>query len=125
MLTRISRDAGAAAGAFDAFDVLVVPFPFTDRAAEKRRPAVVLTLKAANEQTGHSVCAMITSAENAPWPHDVPLTDLASAGLSFPSVVRLKWFTIDNRMILRRAGALAPRDRRSLGRVMRGVLGHS
>lgn len=125
MPTQISRRAGVAAPAYDAFDVLVVPFPFTDRAAEKRRPAVVLTLRAANAQTGHSVCAMITSAENAPWPHDIPLIDLASAGLSSASVIRLKWFTIDNRLILRRAGALAVRDRRSLRRVMRGVLGHS
>jgi mRNA interferase MazF len=123
--TQISRRAGAATAAYDAFDVLVVPFPFTDRAAEKRRPAVVLTLKAANAQTGHSVCAMITSAENAPWPSDIQLTDLASAGLPVPSVIRLKWFTIDNRLILRRAGALALRDRRSLTRLIRGVLGHS
>jgi len=123
--TPISRRAGRAAAAYDAFDVLVVPFPFTDRAAERRRPAVVLTLRSANAQTGHSVCAMITSAENAPWRHDIRLTDLASAGLSFPSVIRLKWFTIDNRLILRRAGGLAPRDRRSLARLIQGVLGDS
>lgn len=125
MPTRISRRIAAAKVAYDAYDVLVVPFPFTDGAAEKRRPAVVLTLKAANERTGHHVCAMITSAENAPWPHDVPLADLASAGLAFPSVIRLKWFTIDSRLILRRAGALGPNDRRSLTRVVRGVLAHS
>ena len=124
MPTQTSRRA-AAAVAYDAFDVLVVPFPFTDRAAEKRRPAVVLTVQAANAQTGHSVCAMITSAENAPWPHDIRLTDLPSAGLPSPSVIRLKWFTIDNRLILRRAGALALRDRRPLVRLIRGVLGHS
>ena len=123
--TRISKRAGAVAVAYDAFDVLVVPFPFTNRAAEKRRPAVVLTLRAANAQTGHSVCAMITSADNAPWPHDIQLTDLPSAGLPSPSVIRLKWFTIDNRLILRRAGALAFRDRRSLTHLVRGVLGHS
>jgi mRNA interferase MazF len=123
--TRISRRSGAAAAGYDAFDVLVVPFPFTDRGAGKRRPAVVLTHRAANVQTGHSVCAMITSADNAPWPHDIRLTDLPAAGLPSPSVIRLKWFTIDNRLILRRAGALALRDRRSLTRLVRGVLGHS
>jgi len=123
--TRTSRRSGATSLAYDAFDVLVVPFPFTDRAAERRRPAVVLTLKSTNSQIGHSVCAMVTSAENAPWPHDIQVTDLSSAGLPSPSVIRLKWFTIDNRLILRRAGELAVRDRRSLARLIRGVLGHS
>ncbi|GAB4464819.1 MAG: hypothetical protein OHK0044_02670 [Burkholderiaceae bacterium] len=106
----------------NAFDVLVVPFPFTDRAAEKRRPAVALSTANANGATGHTVCAMITSADNAPWPHDVRIEDLAAAGLPAPSVIRLKCFTIDNRLILRRAGTLASRDQRSLKRVIRAVI---
>jgi hypothetical protein len=32
--------------------------------------------------------AMSTSAANAPWPFDVRISDLQSAGLSAPSVVR-------------------------------------
>ena len=103
----------------NAFDVLVVPFPFIDRAAEKRRPAVALSRAPVNQATGHTVCAMITSAENAPWPHDVRIADLATAGLPAASVIRLKWFTIDNRLILRRAGTLAARDRRALMQVVK------
>jgi mRNA interferase MazF len=30
-------------GRFDAFDVVVVPFPYADRLAEKRRPALVIS----------------------------------------------------------------------------------
>jgi len=44
---------------------------------------------------------------------------LKTAGLS---AVRLKWFTIDNRLILRRAGALSDLDRRALIRVVTGAL---
>jgi mRNA interferase MazF len=106
----------------EAFDVLVVPFPFTDRAAQKRRPAVALSKARINAATGHTVCSMITSAENAPWPHDLRIDDLAAAGLPAPSVIRLKWFTIDNRLILRRAGRLGSRDRRALQQVLKAVL---
>lgn len=118
-----SSDARRSRGnAFDAFDVLVVPFPFTDRAAQKRRPAVALSTRGVNAATGHTVCAMVTSADNPPWPSDVAIRDLEAAGLPAASVIRLKWFTLDNRLILRRAGALADADRRALRQVIRSAL---
>ena len=81
------------------FDIVVVPFPFTDKAAQKRRPALVISdSKAFNQPAGHSVMAMITSAGNAPWPLDTHITDLKSAGLSAPSVVRMKLFTLDHQI---------------------------
>ena len=47
--------------AFERFTVVRVPFPFTDRAASKNRPALVLSdLEAFNVPAGHSVMAMIT-----------------------------------------------------------------
>lgn len=95
----------------DRFEVVVVPFPFTDRAAEKRRPALVLSrAETFNRVAGHSVMAMITSAASASWPLDVALTDLVAAGLPSPSLVRMKLFTLDHRFVLRRAGRLAARD---------------
>ena len=93
------------------FDVVVVPFPFTDKAAAKRRPALVISNAAAfNRRVGHSVMAMITSTDNATWPLDVPLTNLASAGLPSASVVRMKLFTLDHRFVIRKCGRLAARD---------------
>ena len=41
----------------DLGDVVIVPFPFVDTAAEKRRPSVVLSREAFNEINGHSICA--------------------------------------------------------------------
>lgn len=91
-------------------DVIVVPFPFTDSAASRRRPALVLSSAGWNEASGHLVCAMITSARQSAWPLDVPVTDLASAGLTTACVVRMKLFTLDQRLVLRRACALGARD---------------
>ena len=43
---------------YDRFDVVIVPFPFTDKAQAKRRPALVVSANAAfNKKTGHSVMA--------------------------------------------------------------------
>jgi len=92
-------------------DVVVVPFPFTDKLSNKRRPALVVSSDSDfNAESGHVVLAMITSAANSPWPLDVELSDLTSAGLSSPSKVRMKLFTLDARLIIKTAGRLATDD---------------
>ncbi|MCP4696437.1 MAG: type II toxin-antitoxin system PemK/MazF family toxin [Gammaproteobacteria bacterium] len=96
---------------YEAFHVVVVPFPFTDKQTAKRRPALVLSASRFNTPAGHSVLAMITSRKNALWPLDVAINNLQAAGLSTPSVVRMKLFTLDHRLIIRTAGYLSDNDR--------------
>lgn len=99
----------------ERFDLVIVPFPFTDKAAVKRRPARVLSsAQEFNRLAGHSVLAMVTSADNARRVLDAPIVDLKSAGLPSPSVARRKLFTLDHRFILRRAGRLCPSDARAV-----------
>lgn len=107
---------------FKPFDVLVVPFPFTDSAAVKRRPALVLSAEPFQDRIGHLVLAMITSRENRGWPLDVDIADLQAAGLPHPSVVRMKLFTLDERFVIRKAGRLATRDRQSVRRSLQMLL---
>ncbi len=100
---------------YSQFDVVVVPFPFTDVASSKRRPALVLSSASAfNERVGQSVMAMITTAKHSDWPLDTPLTDLKSAGLKAKSIVRMKLFTIDHQLIQKRLGRLGESDRASV-----------
>jgi mRNA interferase MazF len=102
-------------------DVVVVPFPFTDKQATKRRPATVLSSNK-NFSCGHSILAMITSAGNASWPLDTPITDTEKAGLQAASVIRMKLFTLDDRLILRRIGRLSAPDRSQLTKSLSLVL---
>lgn len=103
---------------YDRFDVVVVPFPFTDKAAKKRRPALVLSSAGTfNRIIEHSVMAMVTSADNAPWPLDTLVSDLAAAGLPSASVIRMKLFTLDHRFILRKVGQLAESDQAKFQKV--------
>jgi mRNA interferase MazF len=106
----------------DLGDVVIVPFPFVDLAAEKRRPSVVLSRQAFNESNGHSICAMITTAGNTAWPSDVAIGDLDAAGLARPCVVRFKLFTLPNAIILRRAGTLGGQDRDNVVTVTRAIM---
>lgn len=107
----------------ERFAVVRVPFPFSDRAGSKPRPALILSERGFNAAAGHSVLAMITRAANTVWPHDHPITDLAAAGLPAASYVRLKIFTLENTLILHASGALAAGDGAGLRKALRAVLG--
>ncbi len=108
---------------YERFDVVRVPFPFTDRQAEKNRPALVISDGVAfNRPTGHSVMAMITSASHPPWPLDVPIGDLKKAGLPAPSILRFKLFTLDHRLVRGKLGRLAQTDQVKLQRAVRRLL---
>jgi mRNA interferase MazF len=99
---------------YDAWDVVVARFPFSDLAAVKVRPALVLSQRGFCEVHDHAVLAMITTARSSSWPSDVAIGDLARAGLPAPSVVRMKLFTLDLRLVVRRIGALADNERHAV-----------
>src|SRR5579872_6307421 len=108
---------------YDRFDVVIVPFPFTDRQSTKRRPALVLSSEAElQSQVGHSILAMITSQDTPDWPHDVPIRDLEAAGLSSASKVRMKLFTLDDRLILKKHGSLSEEDQRAVAKTLKKIL---
>ncbi|HEY0834770.1 MAG TPA: type II toxin-antitoxin system PemK/MazF family toxin [Azospirillum sp.] len=73
---------------FDVWDIVKVPFPYTDRPVRQRRPALVVAAGDLQSHHGLVWVLMITSADNRGWPGDVGVTDLAAAGLPAPSVVR-------------------------------------
>ena len=108
---------------YNAFDVVVVPFPFTDRKTEKRRPALILSKKEAfNVGSGHYVLAMITSQKNLAWPLDTPISDMKTAGLTAPSKARMKLFTLDSRLIIKKVGALSDKDQKAVSRALKDIL---
>ena len=103
--------------------VVVVPFPYSDSSAEKRRPAVVVS-GAAVAATGHAWIAKITSARNARAAGDVLIKDLSSAGLGVASVVRpLKIACIEPTRILRRIGTLPTDAAAQVYTLIRNLIG--
>jgi mRNA interferase MazF len=108
---------------YDAFDIVVVPFPYADRLAEKRRPALIISNRKL-APFGVIWLAMITSADNAAWSCDVPIDDLRRAGLPAPSVVRTaKIACIEPARIERRAGRLDKATAKAVLQKLRGFLG--
>lgn len=106
-------------GIYKALDVVVVPFPFTDSSSSKKRPALVISSgKAFNEKIDHYVLLMITSARNSAWPLDIVIQDLPAVGLTNDSIIRMKLFTLDGQLILKKIGALKTKDRKNVAQAL-------
>lgn len=94
------------------FDVVVVPFPYSDRLAETRRPALVVSAPDLERTLDRVWVAMITSDRGQQLHGDATIADLTAAGLPAPSRLRAsKIATIEVGHILRRVGRLSDPDR--------------
>jgi mRNA interferase MazF len=70
--------------------VVRVPFPYTDRPVQQRRPALVVSAVSLGDRGQLLWVVMITSAENRRWPGDIEFGDtFAAAGLPAPSLIRM------------------------------------
>jgi len=95
-------------------DVVTVPFPYTDSLAEKRRPAVVVSSPQLERDHALIWLAMVTSSAKG-WRGDVPVTDLAAAGLPVLCVVRpAKIACVSLPRIQGKLGTLRPTDWKSV-----------
>ena len=104
---------------FETWDIVRVPFPYTDRPVRQRRPALVIVAGEFAATHGLLWVVMITSAENRGWPTDVAVSDLRAAGLPVPSIIRpAKIATIEARDA-QRLGSLDFRDRTEVARHLR------
>ena len=106
----------------DRYEVVVIPFPFAEVPVLKRRPAAVLSGKSFNLANSSTLVAMITSSDHAPWPSDVVLADLASAGLSVVCRVRWRLTTVPNYLIVRAIGKLGGLDRLACERQLANMI---
>jgi mRNA interferase MazF len=107
---------------YDHYEVVVVPFPFTDINTVKRRPALILSSsKHFNNNAEASIMAMITTVAHSSWPLDVVVHDLDVAGLPAPSIIRMKLFTLDHRLILKKIGELSKRDQQTVSKNFRSL----
>jgi mRNA interferase MazF len=106
------------------WDVVVLPFPYADQLAEKRRPAIIVSKSWLAEAHGIVWAAMVTSADNAGWESDIPIADVEAIGLRAPSIIRpAKIATVDISRIVRITGQLGERERNALAARLSEIAG--
>ena len=104
------------------FALVRVPFPFSDRSAQKRRPALVLSQATFQQRSGHLLLAMVTSANQSSWPLDWLIQEPEPAGLKQPCLVRMKLFTLDERLLLGQLGELSDTDQHGVSQRLKALL---
>ncbi len=103
---------------FKAFDVVAVPFPFTDRETIKRCPVLVISNEHFTQQHNQLVLAMITTTIEDVWSSDVSFAHWQEAGLKVACHFRLKLFTLDKNLIVKAIGHLSSQDMKSVQAVL-------
>jgi mRNA interferase MazF len=105
-------------------NIVLVPFPFTDQSASKKRPAVVVSNRAYNAVRLDVVVMAVTSQLRAsPALGEVWIGQWRQAGLLKPSAVKPVFATIEQRLIIRQLGALQPADQVALRKSIAETIG--
>lgn len=107
---------------YKPFDVVLVPFPFSDLATTKKRPALVLSAGQSGNSGQFCICSMITSQMHAKVDGDVIIQKWRKAGLIHPSKLRLaKTATLEESLMIKRLGRFSLLDQKTAKKAFRGL----
>ncbi len=105
-------------------DLVLVPFPFTDQSAIKRRPAVVVSSSAYHRARPDLLIMAVTSQQPSTLSvGEVQVQDWRGAGLLKPSVLKPVLTTIDPALVLKKLGRLTSIDQAALRQALTTILG--
>ncbi len=109
---------------FEFGTIVLVPFPFTDQSASKRRPAVIVSNRAYNAARPDVVVMAVTSQLRATAAvGEVWISRWQQAGLLKPSVIKPVFATIEQRLVIRQLGTLQRADEVALRKAISETLG--
>ena len=104
-------------------DVVLVPFPFTDQTASKKRPAVVVSSDALHRESIDLIVMAVTTQPRAASSLEIPVTQWREAGLLRPSVIKPVLATIERSLVLKKLGSLQDPDRQALVTTLAALIG--
>jgi mRNA interferase MazF len=109
---------------YSSGDIVLVPFPFTDQSAVKKRPAVIVSSDAYNRNRPDIVIMAITSQlRSVDYFGDVIVIDWQQAGLLKPSVVKPIFTTVEKGLVIKQLGRISDNDRSALRAALKNILG--
>ncbi len=104
-------------------DVVLVPFPFTDQTASKKRPAVVVSSDTLHRESSDLVVMAVTTQPRPASSLEVAVTRWREAGLLRPSVIKPVLASIEHSLVLKKLGSLHTPDREALVTTLTALIG--
>jgi mRNA interferase MazF len=91
-------------------DIVLVPVPFTDLSSQKRRPVIVVSNDAYNQQSADVVVvAMTSNPAKTRFSFRVTASDLIEGTLNRPGTVRVdKIYTLAQSIVVKKFGKMSP-----------------
>ena len=103
-------------------DIVLVPFPFSNQAATKKRPPVVISSSNYNTASPDVIIMAVTSRTQSIGPGECMIMDWRTAGLLKPSAVKAAVSTIEQTLVVKRLGKLSDADLLSTGNALKDLL---
>ena len=95
---------------YEKWDIILVPFPFTNLTTSKKRPALIVSPNEYNEKLDVVIAFITSKLDLAYRIGDYKIQEWKKSNLPKPSMVRMKFATIDKSIIVKKLGILAEED---------------
>ena len=98
----------------DTWDIILVPFPFTNLRTLKKRPALVISPEIYNSGGDRVILFITSNIHTHAKSGDYFIENWKESGLPKPSMTRMKFATISESIIIKKIGTLDNNDRKAL-----------
>ncbi|MCD6115838.1 type II toxin-antitoxin system PemK/MazF family toxin [bacterium] len=104
------------------WEIVLVPFPFTNLTTTKKRPALIISPDEYNEYMD-VIIVFITSKMDVKYRMgDYRIKEWEKSNLPKPSMIRMKFATIDKSIIVKKIGRLHEKDVREFAEILKNFL---
>jgi len=99
---------------FKKWDIVLVPFPFTNLQSVKKRPALILSPE--NYNNGPDLIILFITSNLSAYGRmgDYRIQNWELSGLPKPSMTRMKFATIEKSIVLKKLGSIPESDQKAI-----------
>lgn len=98
----------------EKWDIVLVPFPFNNLQSIKKRPALIISPNRYNSGPDTVILFITSNIKSFGRPGDYIIQNWQKSGLPKPSMVRMKFATIERSIIIKKLGRITQIDQDAL-----------
>ena len=95
---------------YKKWEIVIVPFPFTNFTTTKKRPALIISPDEYNERLDVLIAFITSNLDSEYCVGDYKISEWQKSNLPKPSMLRMKFATIDQSIIIKKLGRLREKD---------------